>query len=647
MAVEVQTGKSSTIFTIEDKCVGCNKCILGCPAIYANVAYTDENGNNKIRVDKSKCINCGHCVGACDHEARDYTDDTERFFEDLKRGTRISIVAAPAIRFNFDNYKKFFGYLKSAGVNLLYDVSFGADITTWAYLKAIKENNIDSVVAQPCPAIVNYVEKYRPEIINKLAPIHSPAMCTAVYLKKYVKTSDKIAFLSPCIGKVDEFQDKNTGGNISYNVTYKKIKEYMSRNGVNLNRYDEVEFEDIGCGLGLTFSRPGGLRENVEYHVPGAWVRQVEGEHAYHYLDTYSERVSQRRDLPLLVDILNCAFGCNLGTGTCKDIHIDDVDVHMNRLKSEKLKEKTKQGIMKKSYTLFDYFNKELALNDFIRTYDNKSYMVQTREPSEREFDQTYQSLHKVTSQSKKINCYACGYGSCKSLAKSILAGTNNVSNCIYYNRKELEIEKEHIAEKNAEINEVLEEVRELHSKEELASKVLKERVSDITVAIQEVSQGSEENAKSIENINNQIFTILKTSTELRSSIKEVGSKLGDFTRASEEVVDISERTNLLSLNASIEAARAGEHGKGFAVVADEVRKLAEMSKTTVSSTKSSEGDIVKQIDIITQISNELEEKMNLASQEVTNVSATIEEVTAKCEEIAATTAMLISEARD
>ena len=67
------------IYLNEEKCVGCNKCITNCPVTGANIAYLVD-GNNKIKVNTEKCIHCGKCIKVCDHNARDYKDDTERFF---------------------------------------------------------------------------------------------------------------------------------------------------------------------------------------------------------------------------------------------------------------------------------------------------------------------------------------------------------------------------------------------------------------------------------------------------------------------------------------------------------------------------------------------------------------------------------------
>ncbi|WP_371372600.1 [Fe-Fe] hydrogenase large subunit C-terminal domain-containing protein [Sporomusa aerivorans] len=626
------------LLTQEELCAGCNKCIAKCPT-KANIAY-ELNGENKVKVDQTRCIHCGECLEVCDHKARDFADDTERFFADLKQGVKISVLAAPAIRFNFDNYKRLFGYLKSLGVKLVYDVSFGADITTWAYLKAIQEQQLNSVIAQPCPAIVNYVQKFRPELINNLAPIHSPLMCTAVYLRKYENVNDKLAFLSPCIGKIDEINEQDTAGLVHYNITYAKLAQYLQSNGVSLAGFPETDFDDAGCGLGLTFSRPGGLRENVEFHTQNAWIRQIEGPgHVYHYLDEYAKRVRAGKPIPLLVDILNCLCGCNIGTGTSKDVAIDDIDYRMNSLKQEKIKKQSKKKLFKQTYALFEQFDKELRLDDFVRRYEDKSVAVQNT--SQLELESIFAKLHKTSEASRSVNCFACGFGNCRDFAAAVAQGINHVENCIDYNRKEVEAEKSLLAKSNNEVQDMLTQVRTLADEREQTAEMLHARVKDITEAITEVSLGSGENAKSIEKISEEVHYILKTAIELRESVGEVEAKLRDFSQASDEIVGIAGQTNLLSLNATIEAARAGELGRGFAVVANEVRILADRSKTAVTSTKNSEADIRGQIAKIITISDDLETKMDTVNNEITSISATVQEVTAKCQEIAATAAML------
>ena len=78
-----------------DNCIGCNRCIRACSSMGANVAVERGRGNI-IDVDPVKCIACGACLDVCEHHAREYVDDVDKFFEDLKRGEKISVLIAPA-----------------------------------------------------------------------------------------------------------------------------------------------------------------------------------------------------------------------------------------------------------------------------------------------------------------------------------------------------------------------------------------------------------------------------------------------------------------------------------------------------------------------------------------------------------------------
>ena len=83
------------------------------------------------------------------------------------------------------------------------------------HIRYLECNPGKKIVSQPCAAIINYVEKHRPEMIPHMSPVHSPLMCSAVYIRKYLKNDDILVGLTPCLAKGDEF--RNTGI-VGYNV---------------------------------------------------------------------------------------------------------------------------------------------------------------------------------------------------------------------------------------------------------------------------------------------------------------------------------------------------------------------------------------------------------------------------------------------
>ena len=103
-------------------------------------------------------------IRACSHDSRSFEDDIDRFLADLKAGKEIAVIAAPSIKIAFDgNWRHVLQWMRNQGVKKIYDVSYGADICTWAHLRYLEKHPDAKVISQPCAAVVNYVLRHKPE----------------------------------------------------------------------------------------------------------------------------------------------------------------------------------------------------------------------------------------------------------------------------------------------------------------------------------------------------------------------------------------------------------------------------------------------------------------------------------------------------
>ncbi len=610
----------SVICVETEKCVGCNACVRACPVEDANIARMNDDGRLIITIDDDRCIKCGACIAACSHGARGFNDDIDRFLKDLKSGQEIAIIAAPAIKIAFDgNWRHALQWLRNQGVKAIYDVSYGADICTWAHLRYLEKHPDAKVISQPCAAVVNYALRDKQELIPHMSPIQSPMMCLAIYLRKVVGYRGKLAALSPCIAKIDEFQQ--TGG-IDYNVTMDHLKKYFEKQGVNLPQikiYSEFEFDDHQGLEGAIYPRPGGLMRNLQIHKPDMSVVTSEGtEKLFKELDLYLE---QRKDqLPTVFDVLSCETGCNGGPATGVDYHrfaMSDImyDVEQYASKVRK-KNTTRKGVDLQ----FAGFDKTLNLNDYIRVY--KPLKRSDVKVTEADINRAFEGLGKYTVEERRFDCHACGYKSCREMAIAIAKGINEKENCYQYITKTIHEERQKVDAVNSEVLKMNQELMAVF--EQLTHNIdkVKEEAGDIR-------ETGTKSAQEMTSVADHVHQLNALNQNIVNAMKNINDNISKYNDMTQDVESIASKINLLSLNAAIEAARAGEAGRGFAVVASNIRDLSDSSKRSVGSARENDEGIKNSMDeinvVIGNFNETVEEMVNVVNATIQNVERTSE----------------------
>jgi len=421
------------IYTELTECRDCYKCVRVCPVKAIQVV------DQRATVVRQRCITCGKCVDICPSHAKKIRTDVQRAKNLINTNKRVIASLAPSYASEFPTTKEaLLVALKKLGFSDISETAIGATLVSSAVDKFIERGEASNTISSACPAVVELVHRYHPDLVKNLSAVPSPLQTHCAYLRHLYGDDIKVVFIGPCIAKKVE-ADQNPGyPDIA--LTFRELKQWLDEEHIDLDALnnDDLVFEKLipfEAAESTLYSVEGGMIASFAIGKDPFQDQAVSVSGVEQIMMTLNELKKVNNPNSPFLELLSCEGGCVNGPGRS---HFSSPAI--NKANASKFT-KTRISTRKEKGGSYTTFVSELV---------DKGYKILANEAPARGFaiEATPKSkfseeqIHKALEQLGKhdiadeLNCGGCGYNSCRDMAVAYLEGMAEQEMCVTRMRK-------------------------------------------------------------------------------------------------------------------------------------------------------------------------------------------------------------------
>lgn len=173
------------------RCVACLACVRVCPTD----AIALRPDARVVDIIEENCIRCGECISACPHDAIHATGTVDRALAIAEAGTGVLILAPEAVaHFHPATPEQLVNACYEAGFRLVSRGVIGDELVAQEYLKLWEDTDWGTLVRSTDPIVLGAITAHYPELIPYLAPITTPAVAEARFLREFYGESLPVVY---------------------------------------------------------------------------------------------------------------------------------------------------------------------------------------------------------------------------------------------------------------------------------------------------------------------------------------------------------------------------------------------------------------------------------------------------------------------